>query len=153
KLASQFPEPRFDYKFILIPGSDEHGTLHEPIALPGGAVFVPATLILAAGSEAEFAGIMAHAMAHVAARHGTRQTSRGQIAQMATIPMLFVGRSDAPAPASVTLPLGFIQFAQVFESEADQLAVAATAAAGYDPAGLETYVKRHPAGERRLQNL
>ena len=42
-------------------------------ALPGGFFFVNSGLMLKAESEAELAGVMAHEIAHVAARHGTRQ--------------------------------------------------------------------------------
>ena len=48
-------------------------------ALPGGFFFVNSGLILKADTEAELAGVMAHEIAHVAARHGTRQATRGQI--------------------------------------------------------------------------
>jgi len=49
-------------------------------ALPGGFFFVNSGLILKADNEAELAGVMAHEIAHVAARHGTRQATRGEIA-------------------------------------------------------------------------
>src|SRR5882724_7203993 len=60
-------------------------------ALPGGFFFVQSGLILKSDTEAELAGVMAHEIAHVAARHGTRQATRGEIAQLATIPLIFVG--------------------------------------------------------------
>ena len=60
-------------------------------ALPGGFFFVNSGLILKADTEAELAGVMAHEIAHVAARHGTRQATRGEIAQLATIPLIFMG--------------------------------------------------------------
>ncbi len=60
-------------------------------ALPGGFFFVNSGLILKADTEAELAGVMAHEIAHVAARHGTRQATRGQVAQLATIPLIFMG--------------------------------------------------------------
>ena len=60
-------------------------------ALPGGFFFVNSGLIMKAESEAELAGVMAHEIAHVAARHGTRQASRGTIANYLTIPLIFMG--------------------------------------------------------------
>src|SRR5690348_15522574 len=60
-------------------------------ALPGGFFFVNSGLILKADTEAELAGVMSHEIAHVAARHGTRQATRGEIAQLATIPLIFMG--------------------------------------------------------------
>jgi hypothetical protein len=59
-------------------GKERGGSTHEPLSVPGGHIFVPATLIPAAGSEAEFAGMLAHAMAHVTERHGIRTSARGQ---------------------------------------------------------------------------
>ena len=60
-------------------------------ALPGGFFFVNSGLVLKAESEAELAGVMAHEIAHVACRHGTRQATKGDIAQIATIPLIFMG--------------------------------------------------------------
>src|SRR5882757_3715594 len=48
-------------------------------ALPGGFFFVNTGLILKADNEAELAGVMAHEIGHVAARHGTRQATKGQL--------------------------------------------------------------------------
>ncbi|MGA2436186.1 MAG: M48 family metalloprotease, partial [Bryobacteraceae bacterium] len=59
-------------------------------ALPGGFFFVNSGLIMKADSEAELAGVMAHEIGHVAARHGTRSATKGDIAQLATIPLIFI---------------------------------------------------------------
>src|SRR5215475_4327993 len=59
-------------------------------ALSGGFFYVNSGLILAADDEAELAGVMAHEIAHVAARHGTEQQSRGQLWQYASLPLIFV---------------------------------------------------------------
>ena len=60
-------------------------------ALPGGFFFVNSGLIMKADNEAELAGVMAHEIGHVAARHGTRQATRGEIAQIGMIPLIFMG--------------------------------------------------------------
>src|SRR5512141_2415582 len=60
-------------------------------ALPGGFFFVNSGLILKADSEAELAGVMAHEIAHVAARHGTKQATKGELANIMTIPLIFMG--------------------------------------------------------------
>src|SRR6202050_4061029 len=54
-------------------------------ALPGGFFFVNSGLILKTETEAELAGVMAHEIAHVAARHGTRQATRGDLMQIGAI--------------------------------------------------------------------
>ena len=64
-------------------------------ALPGGFFYVNSGLILRADTEeAELAGVMAHEISHVTARHGTRQATKGEIAQLATIPLILLGRAD-----------------------------------------------------------
>src|ERR1700759_5262936 len=61
-------------------------------ALPGGFFFVNTGILLNADNEAEMAGVMAHEIGHVAARHGTRQATRGEIAQIGSIiPLIAVG--------------------------------------------------------------
>src|SRR4051794_1993768 len=65
RLAAQFPGLPWAVKFGVVTGEQTSRT-HEPVALPGGYVFVPAELLPAAESEAEFAGMLAHAIAHVA---------------------------------------------------------------------------------------
>src|SRR5277367_80302 len=93
-------------------------------ALPGGFFFVNSGLILKADSEAELAGVMSHEIAHVAARHGTRQATRGEIAQLSTIPLIFLGGWTGYGirqAASVLIPVGFLQFSRQFEGEADML--------------------------------
>ena len=93
-------------------------------ALPGGFFFVNSGLILRADNEAELAGVMAHEIAHVAARHGTRQATRGELINYATLPLIFAGGWTGYAiyeAASAAIPLGLLKFSRVFESEADML--------------------------------
>src|SRR5664279_1908706 len=59
-------------------------------ALPGGFFFVNSGLVLKADNEAELAGVMAHEIAHVAARHGTRQATRGNLAQIGMLPVMIM---------------------------------------------------------------
>jgi predicted Zn-dependent protease len=124
-------------------------------ALPGGFFFVNSGLILKADNEAELAGVMAHEIAHVAARHGTRQATRGEIAQLATIPLIFMGGGWTTygiyQAASVLVPIGFLKFSRGFESEADMLGLEYMYKAGYDPTSfvdffekIETLEKRKP---------
>ena len=123
-------------------------------ALPGGFFFVNSGLILKADSEAELAGVMSHEIAHVAARHGTRQATRGEIAQIGMIPLVFMGGWTGYGiyqAASVLVPIGFLKFSRGFESEADMLGLEYMYKAGYDPTAfvdffekIETLEKRKP---------
>jgi len=123
-------------------------------ALPGGFFFVNSGLILKADNEAELAGVMAHEIAHVAARHGTRQATRGEIAQLGMIPLIFMGGWTGYGiyqAASVLVPVTFLKFSRGFESEADMLGLEYMYKAGYDPTAfvdffekIETLEKRKP---------
>src|ERR1700730_10565583 len=89
-------------------------------ALPGGFFFVNSGLILKADSEAELAGVMAHEIAHVAARHGTRQATRGELAQLSMIPLMIMAGGSWTGcgiyeAASILVPGGFLKFSRGFE--------------------------------------
>jgi predicted Zn-dependent protease len=63
------------------------------------------------------AGVMAHEIAHGAARHGTRQATRGQIINYASLPLIFMGGWTGYAiyqGAGLAIPLGFLTFSVSF---------------------------------------
>jgi len=129
-------------------------------ALPGGFFFVNSGLILKADNEAELAGVMAHEIGHVAARHGTRQATRGEIAQLGMIPLIFMGGWTGYGiyqAASVLVPVGFLKFSRAMESEADLLGLEYMYKSGYDPTAfvdffekIETLEKRKPGTVSKL---
>jgi predicted Zn-dependent protease len=121
-------------------------------ALPGGFFFVNSGLILKADNEAELAGVMSHEIAHVAARHGTRQATRGQIANLATIPLIFMGGwagYGIRQGASILIPMGFLQFSRAFESEADMLGLEYMYKAGYDPTAFVDFFEKIQSLEKK----
>jgi predicted Zn-dependent protease len=115
-------------------------------ALPGGYFFVYAGLILKADNEAELAGVMAHEIAHVAARHGTRQATRGEIAQLGMIPVMIMSGGWAGygiyQAANILIPIGFLKFSRAFESEADMLGLEYMYKTGYDPTAFVDFFEK-----------
>jgi len=123
-------------------------------ALPGGFFFVNTGLILKADSEAELAGVMAHEIAHVAARHGTKQATRGEIAQLATIPLIIMTYGTWTGygiyqAASILVPIGFLKFSRGFEAEADMLGLEYMYKAGYDPTAFVDFFEKIETMEKR----
>jgi len=121
-------------------------------AFPGGYMFVNTGLILRAENEAELAGVMAHEIAHVAARHGTKQATRGTIMNYATIPLVFMGGWASYAireAAALAIPLGFLQFSRAMEREADHLGMAYMYKAGYDPNAFVDFFEKIQSLEKK----
>jgi beta-barrel assembly-enhancing protease len=120
-------------------------------ALPGGFFYVDSGLILAADSEAELAGVMAHEIAHVAACHAARENTRGQLMNLASIPLVLVGGPIGYAgyeAAGIAFPMTFLKFSRVFESEADYLGVEYMYKTGYDPQAFISFFEKVEALEK-----
>jgi len=114
-------------------------------ALPGGFFYVNSGLILAADNEAELAAVMAHEIGHVAARHATKNMTKAQIWNIASIPLIFVGGPIAFAiseVASIAVPMTFLKFSRDAEREADLLGLEYDYAAGYDPQAFVQFFEK-----------
>jgi predicted Zn-dependent protease len=121
-------------------------------ALPGGFFFVNSGLVMKAENEAELAGVMAHEIAHVAARHGTRQATRGTIINYASIPLIFMGGWTGYAirqGAGLAIPLGFLNFSRGFEKEADFLGLQYLYKSGYDPGAFVDFFEKIQSMEKK----
>jgi predicted Zn-dependent protease len=121
-------------------------------SLPGGFVYLDTGTILAADEEAELAGVMAHEIAHVCARHATRQMTRAQIASLSTIPLIFVGGGIGYAAyeaAGLGIPMTFLAFQRGFEAEADYLGLQYQYKSGYDPQAFISFFEKIQAQEKR----
>src|SRR5437660_1621668 len=123
-------------------------------ALPGGFFYVNSGLILRAQEESELAGVMAHEIAHVAARHGTKNATKGELMQLASIPaMIFIPYSMAGYAMyqglNLAIPLTFLKFSRDAEREADFLGLQYMYKTGYDPNSYVTFFERIQADEKR----
>ncbi len=120
-------------------------------ALPGGFFFVNTGLIVAAHSEAELAGVMAHEIAHVAARHATKNASKAQLFNVLSIPLIFFGGPIGFAARQVVglgVPLSMLEFSRNAEREADALGLQYVYASGYDPEEFVRFMERLKAKEK-----
>jgi predicted Zn-dependent protease len=123
-------------------------------ALPGGFFYVNSGLVLRAQEESELAGVMAHEIAHVAARHGTKNATKGELMQLASIPaMIFIPYGLAGYAMyeglNLAIPLTFLKFSRDAEREADFLGLQYMYKAGYDPNSYVTFFERIQTDEKR----
>jgi len=123
-------------------------------ALPGGFFYVNSGLILHADEESELAGVMAHEIAHVCARHGTREQTKSTIVQLATIPaMIFIPYSWAGYAIyqgmNFAIPLTFLKFSRGDEAEADYLGLQYMYKAGYDPNSFVSFFEKVQSDEKK----
>ena len=121
-------------------------------ALPGGFIFVNSGLIQQADNEAELAGVIAHCVGHVAARHGTREVTHGEIAQIGMVPLYFVdgwAGYSAYQAATILIPESFLKYSRALVAEADRLGLDYMYKAGYDPAGFVAMLEKVQVMEKR----
>jgi len=152
----------------------DSGDVPRAYGLPGGFLYVDSALILSADGEAELAAVMAHEIAHVAARHMTRQLTKAQLAGLMALPLdIMLGGwtgLGAQQAAGAGLPMMLLEFDRKDEEEADYLGVQYMYAAGYDPNGVISIFEKmeslerarpgvmarvfstHPMDDRRIEN-
>lgn len=171
RLARKSARPHLRYRFRVI-----HSDEADAFALPGGFVYVTRGLIEAAGSEAELAGVLAHEIGHVAARHHASRVRREKLTALGftVLGPVIGGGMRARAMrkgGSAGLSGLFARFNREQEREADRLAAKNLYDAGYDPRALISFLERiaslqqsfpgrfarffeaHPSLEDRVDNI
>jgi predicted Zn-dependent protease len=123
-------------------------------ALPGGFLYVNSGLLQAATEEDQVAGVVAHEIAHVAARHWASQMTKATILQYAMLPLVFtpmsVGVYYGVMEAYMNgVPLAFLKFSRNDEAEADYLGIQYMYKAGYDPNAYVAFFGKIVQEQRR----
>jgi len=123
-------------------------------ALPGGFLYVQTGLLMAAEEEDQVAGVMAHEIGHVAARHWASQMTKAELMQYAMIPLIFTPMSfpvymGVGQALNFGIPMMFLKFNRGAESEADYLGIQYMYKAGYDPNSYVAFFGKVVEQERR----
>ena len=134
---------------IKVIDSDEINAM----ALPGGFFYVNSGLIMAADEEAELAGVMAHETAHVCAHHAAREMTRMNYIQIGQVPLIIMTSGTWTGygiyeAMQLAVPITFLQFSRIFESEADWLGLQYMYKAGYDPQAFVQFFEKIDALEK-----
>jgi predicted Zn-dependent protease len=122
-------------------------------ALPGGFFYVNKGLILAADNESELAGVMAHEIGHVAARHAMRNQGKMTMLNYGLFAGMIltggIGGAVIQNTAGLAEALAFTKFSRDSESEADRLGAQYAYASGYDPHGMATMFEKLEAQNKK----
>jgi predicted Zn-dependent protease len=127
RLARHAPGYAFDYRFAIVDDPTPNA-----FALPGGYVFVSRGLLALSNSEDELAGVLGHEIAHAALRHSA-------------------ARQRTEAGAGLLQPFKIVQvlaFSRDLEHSADRVGQGLAGVAGYDPAGITSFLQSLDAVDR-----
>lgn len=163
RIARVSHKPHWEYHFTAV----EHKSVNA-VALPGGYIFVTKGMLEKLTTEAQLAGLLAHEIVHVTARHSSAVMSR----QMGlTFVLLGLGAAGAKMPPDAGRAAGLawqligLKYSREHEREADLGGLDYTVAAGYNPYGIVElmqmlqeqdkvrpveFLSTHPSPENRL---
>jgi predicted Zn-dependent protease len=134
--TSERPEVRFTFTILDTP-------VVNAFALPGGYVYVTRGLLALAGSEAEAAGVLAHEIGHVAARHAAERYSEAMVAQLGALGLGLLTGSPELAQLAGTGAMVWLQsHSREQEFEADRLGVRYLSRANFDPEAMASFLSR-----------
>lgn len=139
RLIARLENQRFPYRFYLVRDQNMNA-----FAVPGGYVYVHSGLVLGVASEAELAGVLAHELVHVASHHAVRQQEKTALITYGTLLGMFLSIVH-PALGAGALAAGTaaqLKYQREFEQEADTIGIGLMAPAGFDPAGMPTFLRR-----------
>jgi predicted Zn-dependent protease len=132
KVATKSHRPNLKYHFTVVDSPEINA-----FALPGGYIYITRGILAYLNSEAELAAVLGHEAGHVTARHGVRQQSVAQAAQIGvTVASIFVPQLGSNVGYNLTNLLGgalLSGYGREHELEADRLGADYLARSGYDP--------------------
>ncbi|MEP0501917.1 M48 family metalloprotease [Nisaea sp.] len=138
KLAATSEMPDLDFTFTVLNTPDINA-----FALPGGYVYVTRGLIALAENEAELAGVIAHEIGHVTARHSAERYSRGTaIGLGATILGVLTDSKAIADLAGLGSQLYLKSYSREQEFQADTLGVRYLSRAGYETGAMASFLQK-----------
>jgi predicted Zn-dependent protease len=111
------------------------------VSLPGGYVYVFRGLIDKVDNDDQLAGVIAHEVAHITAKHGVK---RMQNAYAALLLQVASTQANGNVAGGTNLALNslFLEYSQQAEFEADRLGVKYLKKAGYDPKAMAQFLRK-----------
>ncbi len=147
---SELPELPWEFTVLNTP-------IVNALALPGGKIAITRGLLAVASNEAEVAGVLAHEIGHVTARHGAQRQSRGILANLGLAVLGVATQNAQVMQLGQTVAAGYLQnYSRSQEFQSDTLGVRYLSRAGYDPEAMATFLaslREHSQLEARLHGL
>lgn len=145
----------------------DNDTMVNAFATPGGYLYFYTGIIKFLDNEAQFAGVMAHEMAHSDLRHSTNQITKAYGIQMMISIALGQAQSQlAEIVASYAYGLGSLAFSRNHEYQADEYSVKYLYQTSYDARGVAYFFEKmdgaphppqflstHPSPENRVEKI
>ena len=143
ELVSISEQPDLDFTFTVL-----DTPIVNAFALPGGYVYVTRGLVELANDEAELAGVMAHEIGHVTARHSAERYGSNVAATIANIGVAILAGGQAAQASSTATGLALQSYSRDQELEADTLGVRYLARNSYDPEAMASFLESMQAHSR-----
>lgn len=145
RLVSQIGPQPFTYRFHIL----DDPTMNA-FAVPGGYIYITTGFIRMMEREGELAGVLAHEIAHIHARHLTRQLERSRVVNIASVLGALAGLLVGVGPLTQALMVGsmaageasMLRYSREHEAEADSLGIRWMAKAGYDPRDMMSVFRK-----------
>lgn len=149
KVAANTERSDVQYKFFVI-----DSPIVNAFAVPGGYIYVSRGLLALANSEAEMAGVIAHEIGHITARHTAARMSQGMLVGLGAAVLSAATGSDAVGQvANVGSDLYIKSYSRSQEDEADGLGVRYMAQAGYDAKAMADFLSSLDAQTKLDQRI
>ncbi len=141
RLTAHAPGPKYPYSFSVADYREINA-----FALPGGPVWVHRGALGAARTEAQFAGVVAHEVAHIAQRHAADQLTKAMVANgLLGLLGAVLGNDGSGRAANIAAGLFaeglFLKFGRDGEREADRVGAQIMQRAGWDPRGMVEFLQ------------
>jgi predicted Zn-dependent protease len=144
RLVDHLDDRRFQFRFQLVDEEDPNA-----FAAPGGYIYVSRGLLALANTEDELAGVLGHEIIHVTKRHSAKQSRRGLLPGLLTLPGRVVGGVVSEdlgkllnAPIETVGKVNLARYSRGHESESDKLGMRLASDSGYDPGSLAAILGR-----------
>jgi predicted Zn-dependent protease len=157
----------YDDQFVWQVRIVQNDTVNNAFAVPGGYLYFYTGIIKFLDTEAEFAGVMGHEMAHAARRHSTNQLTKAYTIQI--LLGIILGNNPnqlAEIAAGLASGLASLAFSRDHENDADEWSVKYLYETSYNPRGIRsffekmegaptppTFMSTHPSPDNRMENI